>query len=387
VTDVPVNPGVLAWARSERGLTLADAAERLGVPEEELKELEDGARMPTVGELRNMAAKYEIGFSALLMPEPLPATTRLRVDDFRTHRGEGAAWNPELLAALDDINIFTDAMADLKQAVPELIRSNLPTLNSNSNVANAAERERERMGFTIDQQFGWSKYIFRRFRSMIEAQGVFVYVMNVGTTEDWRGLAIMDERDIPFIALNGNEAETEARVFSLIHEYCHILLRVSAISDQRQRGTIEGFCNSFAAFFLMPRQDFRAATREIGGRTFKNDWSDEELKKIGERFKVSMSAAAIHLERLDLAPTGFYRAKLTEWRVRTPRKREGGIIPYYEQVANRLGNRHVSVVFEALDRGYIDQLDAYEMLDVKPESFPRLQSEITERQRAYGWGQ
>lgn len=386
MTDVPANPKVLAWARAERGLTVTEAAELLGIPVDELKELEDGSRHPTVGELRNMAAKYEIGFSALLMPEPLPPTTRLECEDFRTHRGEGAGWSPELLAALDDINVFTDAMADLKQAVPDLFRSNLPTLNSNNDVAEAAEAERRRIGFTVEQQANWSKYVFRRFRSMIEAQGVFVYIMNVGTTEDWRGLAIMDEREIPFIALNGNEAETEARIFSLIHEYCHILLRISAISDQRQRGTIEGFCNSFAAYFLMPRQHFRAVARQIGGG-YRNDWSDDELKKIGDQFKVSMSATAIHLERLELAPIGFYRTKLAEWRVRQPRKRTPGKPPYYEQMANKLGNRHISVVFEALDGGYIDRLDAYEMLDVKPDGFTKLKSEVTGRQRAYGWGQ
>jgi len=387
VTDVPVNPKVLAWARSERGLTLAEAAEKLGVPIDELKELEDGVRHPSVGELRNIAAKYEIGFSSLLMPEPLLETTRLRCQDFRTHRGEGADWNAELLAALDDINVVTDAMADLKQAVPHLFASNLPTISASSNVADAAERERERMGFRISNQYLWDKYVFRRFRSLIEAQGVFVYVLNVGSTEDWRGLAIMDERQIPFIILNGNEAETEARIFSLIHEYCHILLRVNAISDQRQRGTIEGFCNSFAAYFLMPRKEFRAVAREVSGANFKEDWTDTELRAIGARFKVSMSAVAIHLSRLDLAPDDLFRKKVAESRLRTLPERSGGIVGYYDQIANRLGSRHVSVVFRALEGGYIDQLDAYEMLDVKPENFQRLQSEIAERQRAYGWGQ
>lgn len=194
MTDVPVNPKVLAWARSERGLTLTEAAEKLGIPIEELRELEDGTRQPTVGELRNIAAKYEIGFSSLLMPEPLVENTRLYCRDFRTHRGEGADWNPELLAALDDINVVTDAMADLRQAVPHLFTSNLPTIRSTSDVADAAERERERIGFRISNQFIWDKFVFRRFRSMIEAQGVFVYVLNVGSTDDWRGLAIMDER-------------------------------------------------------------------------------------------------------------------------------------------------------------------------------------------------
>ncbi len=66
---------------------------------------------PSVGELRNVSAKYEIGFSSLLMPDVLPPETRLKLQDFRTH-GSGAPgkWNPELLMEMDDINVLIDAM-------------------------------------------------------------------------------------------------------------------------------------------------------------------------------------------------------------------------------------------------------------------------------------
>ena len=102
MTNVPVNPKVIKWARDERGLDLAAAANLLGVPDAELEEIETGARLPSVGELRNIAAKYEIGFSSLLMPEPLPKTTRLKVQDFRTHRSEPENWHTDLLIELDD---------------------------------------------------------------------------------------------------------------------------------------------------------------------------------------------------------------------------------------------------------------------------------------------
>ena len=63
----------------------------------------------------------------------------------------------------------------------------------------------------------------------------------------------------------------------------------------------------------MPENSFKTAVAEIGGG-FLNYWTDGQLKKIGARFKTSMSAVAIHLENVGLAPDGFFRVKLSEWR-------------------------------------------------------------------------
>ncbi len=95
---------------------------------------------------------------------------------------------------------------------------------------------------------------------------------------------------------------------------------------------------------------------------------------------------ALHLEQLDLAPDGFFKTKLAEWRVRKRPPKRKGQVNYYEQVANRLGSKHVDTVFRALDTGVVNALDAYEMLDVNAGNFPKLRSEIASRNAAYGWG-
>lgn len=386
MTNVPVNPKVLIWARDERGYDIASAAARLGIPEEELIELENGARLPTVGELRNMAAKYEIGFSALLMPEPLSAETRLRVRDFRTHRTGVAKWSADLLAEMDDINVLIDAMADLRDAEPSLLKSNFPHVTTSMSAARVASDERGRLRLDVEQQAAWKTdaAAFSKLRRLIEAQGIFVYLINASTIDDWRGIAIYDERQVPVIVINSDETFPAARTFTLFHEYAHILLRQSAISDQRSRSADEEFCNKFAAYFLMPTNEFRGAAFTVGGG-FKQYWTDRELKKIGSVFKTSMSAVALHLENNNLAPDGFYKLKLEEWRPREKREQKPGVVPYYDKIANRLGIQHINVVFEALDRKRINQLDAYEMLDVQAANFDRLRAKVKEREAKFGW--
>jgi Zn-dependent peptidase ImmA (M78 family)/transcriptional regulator with XRE-family HTH domain len=372
----------------ERGLSIKQAADLLAMDESDLDAWENGAQHPTITQLRQMAAKYEIGFSALLMPEPLPPSTRLKVQDFRTHRGKKAEWHPELLAQMDDINVMIDALADLRDAFPSILPTSPRTITTTMNPVRVAAEERKRIGLTVERQASWKTEsdAFRNFRALVEAQGVFVYMINASTTDDWRGFAVYDDRRIPVIVINSNEAENPAKTFSLFHEYAHILLRQSAISNERSRDAMEIFCNKFAAHFLMPEDQFRGVVLGIGG-VGPREWSDLQIKKIGNKFKTSMSAVVLHLENLGLAPRGFYKKKLEEWRARkkpTPHKRQFGP-NYYEQVANRLGSKHVSVVFDALDRGYVDQLDAYEMLDVQESNFPGLRDEIMERKTAHGW--
>jgi Zn-dependent peptidase ImmA (M78 family)/transcriptional regulator with XRE-family HTH domain len=386
MTKVPVNPLVLAWARKERGHTLEEAANLLGVAPHDLAKLENGAREPTVTELREIAAKYEIGFSSLLMPEPLAETTRLRVSDFRTRRSLPETWNPDLLAEMDDINVLVDALSDLREADPALVATRLPMATTRMNPAAVAAGERRRTGLTVESQNTWGTpaAAFRRFRSFVEEQGVFVYLIRASTVDDWRGLAIFDDRKVPIIVLNSDESEPGARSFSLFHEYAHILLRQSAISDQRSRSKTESFCNKFAAHFLMPGEKFKVAAIVIG-HGYRDYWTDGQIRKLSNVFKTSMSAVAIHLENTEMAPDGFYKVKLGEWRLRQQSPKKRPVVPYYEQIANRLGNRHVDTVFDALDAGYLNQIDAYEMLDVQASNFAKLRSEINARRAAYGW--
>jgi hypothetical protein len=134
----------------------------------------------------------------------------------------------------------------------------------------------------------------------------------------------------------------------------------------------------------MPTKEFRGAALSVGGG-FRTYWTDAQLRKIGSVFKTSMSAVALHLESHNLAPDGFFNSKLSEWRVRERTKRKPGPVGYYDKIANRLGVQHIKVVFEALDRRCINQLDAYEMLDIQASNFAKLRAKVTEREAGFGW--
>jgi Zn-dependent peptidase ImmA (M78 family)/transcriptional regulator with XRE-family HTH domain len=380
---VPVNGKVLAWARKERGLTESQAAKLLKLSETELLDLEEGTTKPNLGLLDRMAIQYQIPFASLMMPNPLPDTLRPMLPDFRTHAGQKPEVDHELLTALDVVNMQIEMLVEVREGHPDLFVA--PALQDYSKVAkpeDAANTERKRIAPTIDQQIGWAGVspAFRRWRAIIERQGIFVHLMNIGPENAVRGFAIYDERKIPLALINGDEGETSARIFSLIHEYAHILIRQPGISDQNRKNSTERWCNQFAAYFLMPRDRFKTEAQQIDPT---KTWSDSSIRKIADMFKVSMSAVALHLEDIGLAREGFYDQKRALWK--PPKPRTGGMpMPYAERQVNRLGVRHVSVVLDALDKRYINQLDAYELTEVGPKHFDDLRSEIAGRQLEYG---
>lgn len=388
MTTIPVNPRVLVWARSERGLDTIAAAERLGITPDDLSSLEEGETVPNITQLRQMAAKYGISFSALLMPEPLPPASRLKVTDFRTRDGGEAVWTPELLAMLDDVNLLIDGLADLRDAAPTEFRPvELPRVTTATEPDQVAAAERARLRLRLETQLGLNTpaEVFRHFRTLLEESGVFVYVIRAGDADDWRGLAIYDERQIPVIIINGDETQPAWRLFTLFHEYYHLLLRLTGISDERSGTTTEALCNRFAAHFLMPPDQFMTEARFVNQG--HRPWDLRDVRILADRFHVSLTAVAIHLEGVGLAAAGFGHQVMAMLNRPARRQRKGtGGPDYYEQMEYRWGGRHFDVVFRALDAGAIDRIEAYELTTVQPENFARMRAEVAEHRAAYGRG-
>ncbi|MDH8318739.1 hypothetical protein QIG98_27055, partial [Klebsiella pneumoniae] len=69
--------------------------------------------------------------------------------------------------------------------------------------AEVAADERVRMGLDVFTQAAWESdaYAFNKLRALIEAQRAFIYLVNASTTDDWRGIAIFDDRKIPVIVV------------------------------------------------------------------------------------------------------------------------------------------------------------------------------------------
>jgi Zn-dependent peptidase ImmA (M78 family) len=362
---------------------LEDAAEAIKETVATLQDLESGRKAPNVGQLERMAAAYELPLATLLMPAPLPANTRPRLPDFRTLEGRDPGFGHETQVALEEVHDLLEALADLRSDAPDMFDlAKIPQHAVTDSPSAVGEAVRKEFNVPVRRQLNWrtDREGFLRWRQRIEACGVFVFQYKMDMS-DCRGFSILDDRGIPAIVVNSDEQEYKYRTFSLLHEFGHIVLRNAGISDENRSDRVERWCNQFAAYFLMPREDFKVEARRVNpsGKL----WSEIHVAQLSNAFGVSKSSITYHLEDLGIVPENYFGSLRADLRMRR-RGKSRGIATHVERLANRLGARPVDVVLAAVDRGVISKVDAYEILDVRPMYFAPLRQEINQRKAAFG---
>ena len=95
------------------------------------------------------------------------------------------------------------------------------------------------------------------FRLFLEAQGTIVNV-NDAPFDDFLGFYINHSESTPVAFVNRKISSRKAQLFTLAHEFGHILANAEGVSNPFiVKNSIERTCNKFAAEFLSPMAAFR----------------------------------------------------------------------------------------------------------------------------------
>lgn len=373
MAKIPVNGKVLKWARTIRGFSLQDAALLLGIPADELEGYESGKNKPLVGFLRHMSKKYQINFVSLLMPEPLPA--RHRPTDHRARLGRRPL-SIDTLLAIEEVNEAIEAFHDIAAELPRIVpRLNIGTANLTDDPEIVAARERRRFGVSIEEQHTWHSlgHARNKWRQRIEDQGIFTYMIPMPPVE-LSGFSLL-RSSVAAICVNDREPTEGAKIFTLFHEYAHLLLRRTGISDENNTNRVERFCNEFAASFLIP---LAALTHAAGDGNVPREFTDAEVKRLATRFRVSNRAMALRLEETGLAPNGFYEMRTGPWDIPIePRPtKPGQEISQVILKIKRFGKLHAATAIRAFKRHVINSFDASQLIGLHPSSFGKVEARI-----------
>ena len=374
MTFIPVKGVVLEWARNFRGLSKTDAAERLGIEVGELEDFENERVYPSLTQFENFAAKYRLPQATLFLqnaPEVPPEPV-----DFRSVDGKRARVHSfDFKIALSDVRNLLFQIEKVTADDEEFVPPDLPRLKINDDAAVAGERERRRIGITVDEQLGWkSTKGFANWRTALEKQGVLVFQAKF-PIKDGRGFSLYETRGAPTIIVNKDDTTDVAKSFTIWHEYAHLLLRQPGISDLNPSNPTEEFCNRFAAAFLIPTEALRALLPVWPNSPV--EWENKKIKWWASRLKVSQRALAIRLEQLGLAPKGFGN-KFIWGAPKARKKRPGG-----DQIATHLseiGFAYTDRIISALDRGAIDRVAAIEALGLSNDQLHRAREYLNNRE-------
>jgi Zn-dependent peptidase ImmA (M78 family)/transcriptional regulator with XRE-family HTH domain len=331
-----VTPALITWARDTAGFSIAEAADKLGIDAEKLTAWENDTdeATPSIPQLRKLAALFKRPLAVFYLPEPPSRFQVMR--DLRRLPGTGLrhfspALQLEIRAATERRELALDLAADLDEELPQFtLRAEI-----SENPEVVGQRIRDALGVTDDLQNHWRDHDgragFNGWRSKIEQTGVFVFQSTALASEEASGFALFADVS-PVISVNRKDALTR-RTFSLLHEFAHLMIHVSGVSDLEtdanrppEDQSIEVFCNHVAAAALIPRGSLlaQAGVWEQGMRS--EGWSDAQISELARRFNVSREAILRRLLTFDRTTNGFYTRKraqyIAEYQAQRARQKE-----------------------------------------------------------------
>ena len=395
-TSERINPDILKWARETAGLSLAEAAEKLGLKDtpkvkavEKLHKLESGGGDPGQTFLRKAAAAYRRPLITFYLPAP--PTRGERGEDFRSQVGTiSARDNATLDALVRDVRarqqLLREALEDSEDGA-EL----LPFVGSariTDEPGKVAAEIRSTLGITETQQRRCKgvTQLFARLRAAAEKAGIYVLLLgDVGSYhsdigEDvFRGFALADER-VPFVVINDNDAEV-ARPFTLIHELAHIWIGASGVSGPLRdvpENIVERFCNDTASEFLLPPDAIPDLSSLL---TADFDGVNAAVAHLASIWNVSEPAVAYRLAQKGwiarAVASSLFAMFVDRWRREKEREKQNkkpddtGPSPYVVR-RHRLGAGLLNTVRRALQEETLTYTRAAKILGVGPASVPPL---------------
>lgn len=385
---LPISPKILKWARETAGLTAAEAAEKLDVDAEKLKNWEatSGTERPGITVIRKMVTVYRRSPTVFLLPEP-PQEKPLP-KDFRTIGGADNRLTSAVLFAVRDAEQDRSEVGRLIEEDPSLLTvRRVGSAHLEEAPSHHAFIERKRLNVSFEDQLGWRRgEVFNKWRAAVERLGVLVFLKKM-PEEDCLGFSLLDSNGLPTIVVNSASESEEARSFTLFHEYAHLILKQEGICSDfaHAKGRVEPWCNNFSGNMLIPEKIIKRLRPDLEiGR--KRQWDFEELTHLARQLRVSRQALAIRLQDLGLAPTSLYsevehQLKL-EKEAQKPKPKKKVIIPQHIKAVSASGKATASVVLGALDRGSINVLEASAILNLSARYFGDLRKIINHGTRS-----
>jgi transcriptional regulator with XRE-family HTH domain len=227
-----VKPEILAWARESAHLSLDQAAAKLKMEADALAAIESGATAVTIAQLRKIGELYKRPLAVFFLPEPPRTFDAQR--EFRRFAGtEPEQLSPQLMLAIRNASYQREHAIELSELLGEQASPLLEKLHPQIERETGGQLIRESLGLDWQQQLDWPNphAALNGWRTAIEARGVLVFQASGIPLDEMRGTCIPDQ-PFPTILLNSKDAP-HGRIFTLVHEYAHILLHAAGHATSR----------------------------------------------------------------------------------------------------------------------------------------------------------
>lgn len=372
-TEVPITGTVLAWAMEEAGVDDATLAKRTKVDISEVQAWKAGTSKPGRTEFTQILAAVRRPSAIFFMPSPPVSQampTRFRsAPGLRDHK-----LSPTALREIRRARRLQRAVAWVYTS-SEVPVVDLPRFDwEAADPAEAGSDVRRTFMVSVEEQARWRDLpeALRNWRLMLDERGILLFSLTLGRNEV-RGFSAWDDH-APLIAINTTDYSEAARIYTLAHEFGHLVSRTdSACFDWlspsgSQDPKIERWCEQFAAAFLLPPIQLKGYLAYQHSISPDNQVTDfQTVWTLSRKLKVSARALALSLRDAGLAPAHIYELVDEQaTQVDRPRRRSagGGGERNPEKRLRTYGVRAPRTLVEAVDQGRLAPDNAADFLEL-----------------------
>lgn len=189
--------------------------------------------------------------------------------------------------------------------------------------------------------------------------------------DECRGYAIYDEY-APLVFINSKDTSENGKIFTLLHELAHILLKHSGVSSYDFEREEEYHCNYIAGEILMPTESFES-------KWSKRDSVQANIERLSNDFKMASSLAiatkALLLQLIDYKKYEDFKNSQMEQFLNKKSSSKGG--SYYSNVLASNSKKFArSVIIDTLN-GYETYREALRLLDIgKFDVFDKIANQL-----------
>lgn len=323
-------------------------------------------KKPTIKQLEKFASSMHVPVAFLMLPAPPLETSPIPM--FRGKAGHGKF----------DLNVYQTVLDVqgrhewLSDYLTENELDECPFVGKydiTTPIQDMAIIIRQHLGLEIDwmMQFRTPDKAINHIVGKMEEAGICVFFNGiVGNNthrpldvEQCRGFALVDESNAPMIFVNNSDSKN-AQMFTLAHEFTHILVGFSAGYAGFEgdfHDHIESYCDQVAAEFLVP------------GVLLKENWTS--IEDCAKRFNVSTLVIARRAHDLGIISNEEYRDFFLRYKANIKKKTKstGGV--FYQTATKRIGHLFATHIFNAVRSRQLTYTEAYRLTGLYGQTFEK----------------
>ena len=375
--EVEVEPTVLKWAIETSGWAPTEIAKRLKISPATFQNWFTGNIHPTIKQLEDLSKTVKRPLAAFFLSEP-PKEPPLP-KDYRQLPDREGKFDKKTILAIRRARRLQNISKELAENLNILLRTAITYVKQSDDPKEIALCYRKEFGFTEELQrkkLKNSHEVFTFLRDAIEQKNILVFQIPM-LLEDARGFALVN--DTPEVVVANSTDEIEPRIFTLMHEFGHVLLHESGVSMPERTlfakrvGPVEKWCNDFAAGFLLPR-----SIAESEFPKYKQTLTETStLNKLSRHYKVSKAMLLYNMFKLQYISQKEYNAVQKRYKFDKVKGPSTGFgVSADKRCIREKGQKFVSLVVNNFEQRLITRSDALDYLSIKSKNLEKILSRV-----------